>query len=125
MAAKVPSTMGTLMANGMMTAGKQLKGRMELDNDGICSIMECWQEGVTKMGKAKEGEKTFLDGIAPAVRAMKEMSNQDTKVMAAEGAKRQNREQRTQLECWQFTEELLYVEKNQENFLIQGQWWQV
>ena len=87
MAAKVPSTMGTLMANGMMTAGKQLKGRTELDNDGICSIVECWQEGVTKMGKAKEGEKTFLDGIAPAVRAMKEMSNQDTKVMVAEGAK--------------------------------------
>lgn len=86
MAAKVPSTMGTLMANGMMTAGKQLKGRTELDNAGICAIMECWQEGVTKLGKAQEGEKTFLDGIAPAVRAMKEMIAQDTKMMTEAGA---------------------------------------
>lgn len=87
MAAKVPSTMGTLMANGMMTAGKQLKGNTVLDNQGVCTMMQAWQDGVAKMGKAKEGEKTFLDGLAPGVRAMKETSDQDMKTMAQAGAK--------------------------------------
>lgn len=87
MAAKVPSTMGTLMANGMITAGKQMKGNAFLDGEGVCNMMAAWQEGVEKMGKAKEGDKTFLDGFAPGVRALKENSHKTFKVMAQEGAK--------------------------------------
>ncbi|MCD7736030.1 MAG: DAK2 domain-containing protein [Lachnospiraceae bacterium] len=86
MAAKVPSTMGTLMANGLMSAGKALKGRTTLDNAGICDMMQAWEDGVRKMGKAQEGEKTFLDGLAPGVRAMKENAEKSEKEMAKAGA---------------------------------------
>ena len=50
MASAVPSTMGTLMASGLMQA---------------------WYDGVQQRGKAQPGEKTFLDGMAPALVALK------------------------------------------------------
>jgi len=67
MAAAVPSTMGTLMANGMMSAGKAVKGHLELDESGTYDILNGWLLGVEKLGKAKRGEKTFIDGLAPVV----------------------------------------------------------
>ena len=69
MAAAVPSTMGTLMASGLMNAGKQLKGREEAPDE---EFFEAWYEGVQNRGKAQPGEKTFLDGMLPAVAALKE-----------------------------------------------------
>lgn len=70
MAASVPSTMGTLMASGLMQAGKTLKGRTEMSEKDIVSMFRAYIAGVEKLGKAKEGEKTFLDGMAPAVRTL-------------------------------------------------------
>jgi dihydroxyacetone kinase-like protein len=66
----VPSTMGTLMAAGFMNAGKVLKGKTELSNEDCVALFRGYMEGVANLGKAKVGEKTFLDGIAPAVAAM-------------------------------------------------------
>lgn len=69
MATAVPSTMGTLMASGLMNAGKTLKGREEApDTD----FFQAYLDGVRNRGKAEVGEKTFLDGFAPAVGALKE-----------------------------------------------------
>ena len=69
MATAVPSTMGTLMASGLMNAGKRLKGQEEAA-DAI--FFEAYFEGVQNRGKAQPGEKTFLDGLAPAVQALKD-----------------------------------------------------
>lgn len=68
MATTVPSTMGTLMASGLMNAGKQLKGREEASD---ADFFEAWYDGVQNRGKAQPGEKTFLDGMLPAVQALK------------------------------------------------------
>lgn len=68
----VPSTMGTLMASGFMNSGKVLRGKTELSKDDCVSLFRGYMEGVATLGKAKVGEKTFLDGIAPAVDAMEE-----------------------------------------------------
>lgn len=70
------SSMGTLIASGFMNIGKKLKGKSELDNDELIILAEGMAEGVQAVGKAKEGEKTFLDAIYPAVRAMKAESSQ-------------------------------------------------
>lgn len=70
MSTAVPSTMGTLMASGLMQSGKVLKGKTELENDDITAVFQGYLEGVMNRGKAKVGEKTFLDGLAPAVEAM-------------------------------------------------------
>lgn len=71
MSTAVPSTMGTLMASGLMQAGKQLKGKQELTLEDIVNLFEAFEEGVQHRGKAKVGEKTFLDGLDPAVQSMK------------------------------------------------------
>lgn len=70
MASAVPSTMGTLMASGLMQAGKVLKGTDTLENADIAKIFEAYEEGVANRGKAKVGEKTFIDGIHPAVESL-------------------------------------------------------
>lgn len=70
MSTAVPSTMGTLMASGLMQAGKVMKGKTDVENDGLVAIFQAYLDGVANRGKAKVGEKTFLDGLAPAVTAM-------------------------------------------------------
>lgn len=71
MSIAVPSTMGTLMASGLMQAGKALKGTTELEPIDVATIFEAYCEGVANRGKAKVGDKTFLDGFDPAVKTLK------------------------------------------------------
>ncbi len=71
MAALVPSTMGTLMASGLMQAGKVLRGKTEIEKEDLATFFMAYEEGVMNRGKAAIGEKTFLDGLDPAVEAMK------------------------------------------------------
>lgn len=68
----VPSTMGTLMASGLMQVGKDLKDKTEFPIQEIHRVFSFYQHGVIKLGKAKIGEKTFLDGWNPAVESLKE-----------------------------------------------------
>ena len=68
MASAVPSTMGTLMASGLMNAGKVLKGTEQLTSAQEAQLFEAYLEGVKNRGKAEVGDKTFLDGLAPAVK---------------------------------------------------------
>ena len=70
MASAVPSTMGTLMASGLMQAGKSFKGREVLGFTDAGALFQAWYDGVQQRGKAQPGEKTFLDGMAPALVAL-------------------------------------------------------
>ena len=80
MATAVPSTMGTLMASGLMNAGKVMKG---LEDAADADFFQAYLEGVQNRGKAQIGEKTFLDGLAPAVEALKqEKTPQETAEIA-------------------------------------------
>ena len=89
MASAVPSTMGTLMASGFMNAGKELKGATQIDVCGLHKLYQAYMDGVAFRGKAKLGEKTFLDGISPAVKALEEAAeNGFTINEAAEAAYR-------------------------------------
>jgi len=72
MASAVPSTMGTLMASGLMQAGKVLKGKEELSAAEEAGFFAAYFDGVQQRGKAKVGEKTFLDGLWPAVECLKQ-----------------------------------------------------
>lgn len=71
MGSKVPSTMGTLMASGLMRAGKDLKGKTELTDADVVRLFEAYEAGVADLGKAKVGEKTFLDAFHPGVEVLK------------------------------------------------------
>lgn len=72
MSGAAPSTMGTLMALGLMQGGKILKGKEELSDRDIADFLAAYEEAVMTRGKAKLGEKTFLDGFDPGVKALKE-----------------------------------------------------
>ena len=71
MSTAVPSTMGTLMASGLMQIGKAMKGRTEIDDAGFVDMMEAYQAGVMNLGKAKRGEKTILDSLIPGAEALR------------------------------------------------------
>ena len=89
MANKVPSTMGSLMANGLKQAGKDLKGKETLEDADIVQIFESYEAGVAKLGGAKVGDKTFLDGIHPAVESLKTSLAEEASLaeMASKAAK--------------------------------------
>ncbi len=59
------------MAAGLMCAGKTLKGKMLLLNGVVARLFEAYEEGVVDLGKAKVGEKTFLDAFHPGAEALK------------------------------------------------------
>ena len=89
MSTAVPSTMGTLMASGLMNAGKELKGKEELDDNGVVALFQAYLDGVEKRGGAKVGDKTFLDGLYPAVESLKKdaAAGADLKTMASNAKK--------------------------------------
>ena len=72
MSTAVPSTMGTLMASGLMAAGKVLKGKQELENNDVLIMFTAYEEGVIHRGKARIGDKTFLDGLHPGIEALQD-----------------------------------------------------
>lgn len=79
---------GTLFLNaGMKTAGK-----MELDLSDWSNIMEAALSGVITRGKAEPGDKTMVDGLTPAVAALKQAvengsSFEEALKMSAEAAR--------------------------------------
>lgn len=72
MSSAVPSTMGTLMASGFMQAGKAFKGKEAMDVRESVDLLRAYAEGVMNRGKAKPEEKTFIDGLLPAIDNMDE-----------------------------------------------------
>ena len=70
MASAVPSTMGTLMASGLMNAGKTFKGVEQCNAKQDVEFFRAYFDGVKSRGKAELGDKTFLDGLYPAIEAL-------------------------------------------------------
>lgn len=64
-----PSTMGTLLATGLMKAGNEIKGFEELDSKNLVTILNAAFQGMMDRGKAKLGDKTILDAFRPAADA--------------------------------------------------------
>ena len=61
-----PSTMGTLLATALLRAGKEVKGRSELDGPALATMLQAAYQGMMERGKAKLGDKTILDALGPA-----------------------------------------------------------
>lgn len=92
MSMAVPSTMGTLMASGLMNAGKALKGVYKLNKEDIVTMLVAYEAGVINRGKAEIGDKTFLDGFHPGIVAFQEIIHEKELLASAlagyEAAKR-------------------------------------
>ena len=70
-ARSAPSTMGTLVATGFMRGGKALEGAEAAGTAELCRFWEAFLNGVLERGKAQPGDKTVVDALAPAVRALR------------------------------------------------------
>jgi dihydroxyacetone kinase-like protein len=91
MSREAPSTMGTLIATGLMRGGKAIAARQEISVPDMKVFLAAFLQGVMDRGKAKPGEKTLVDVLVPAVEAMKSFVGDDVALIwkqAEEGAAR-------------------------------------
>ena len=86
MASVVPSTMGTLMASGIMQGGKNLAGAESIDAKGFLTYMEGYAAGIAKRGKCQRGERTVLDSIGAAADALKAAMDADPAITLQQAA---------------------------------------
>lgn len=63
MASLVPSTMGTLMASGIMEGGKVLKGMDMMGASELSAYLTGFAAGIQKRGKCQLGDRTILDAV--------------------------------------------------------------
>lgn len=61
---------GPLYGTAFMKAGAACKGLTELDGPAFAAALEAAVAGIQQRGKATEGEKTMLDALCPALRAI-------------------------------------------------------
>ena len=66
MASVVPSTMGTLMASGIMEAGKSLNEKDKIDVKDLAVYFESFAAGIKKRGKCEAGDRTIYDALVLA-----------------------------------------------------------
>lgn len=59
------STFGAIFATALMSAGKHIKGKAEIEVADLPGMLEAAGSGVSARGGAKPGEKTILDVILP------------------------------------------------------------
>jgi dihydroxyacetone kinase-like protein len=69
MAKAAPSTMGTLLASGFMRGGKALEGNAAIGTAEMSLFWSAFLAGVSERGKAKRGDKTLIDVLAPIAEA--------------------------------------------------------
>ncbi|HQA66878.1 MAG TPA: DAK2 domain-containing protein [Aggregatilineales bacterium] len=78
-----PSTMGTLIASGLMRAGREAKGKAELDGATLAAMFRAAVQGIQERGKAKPGDKTLIDALHPAAEAFAEAVERGDGLQAA------------------------------------------
>jgi dihydroxyacetone kinase-like protein len=62
---------GPLWGTALRRAGRALGDKEELESRELAEALEAALAGVVELGAAREGEKTMVDALAPAVRALR------------------------------------------------------
>jgi dihydroxyacetone kinase-like protein len=63
---------GPLWGTALRRAGRALGEAEEFGGDELTKALDAALEGVVELGAAQEGDKTMVDALAPAVRALRE-----------------------------------------------------
>jgi dihydroxyacetone kinase-like protein len=63
---------GPLWGMALRRAGRSLGSVEEFDGEQLAAALEAALEGIVELGAAQEGDKTMVDALAPAVRALRE-----------------------------------------------------
>ena len=86
-----PSTMGTLIAAGFLSAGKALAGVASLDLRALAVLFQAFADGIMQRGRSKPGEKTILDVFCPAAKALADASDKGASSSRRSGSMLSNR----------------------------------
>ena len=62
---------GPLYGTFLMDAGKAVKGKDELSDDDLVSLLDAGLKGVIRIGKTNLEDKTMVDALHPALEALK------------------------------------------------------
>jgi dihydroxyacetone kinase-like protein len=73
-----PSTMGTLVATGLMRGGKALEGAQAWGTAEMSAFWDAFLKGVADRGKAQLGDKTLLDVLSPVALSLHATKASDT-----------------------------------------------
>ena len=79
---------GPLWGTALRRAGRALGDAPEFEGPELSSAFEAALEGVVELGAAQEGDKTMVDALAPAVRALRERLDDGSTVAEALAAAR-------------------------------------
>ncbi len=66
------STFGAIFATALMSAGKHVQGRAQIEVGDLPGMVEAAAAGVSARGGAKPGEKTILDVLLPMAETLQE-----------------------------------------------------
>lgn len=77
------STLGTLLATAMMRAGREVKAVSSVGVKELATMAQAAVQGMSERGGAKLGDKTILDALIPAARAMEESAKQSADILKA------------------------------------------
>jgi dihydroxyacetone kinase-like protein len=66
---------GPLYGTALMQAGMAVAGKYELTGADVLAALEAALQGVMMRGRSKPGEKTMIDAIDPAIKALRESLN--------------------------------------------------
>lgn len=78
MASSAPSTMGTLMASGLIESGKCLKGKTTLNIEDLSVLITAFCDGIKKRGRCEPGDRTVLDSLWPAAQSTAKFNSTTT-----------------------------------------------
>jgi dihydroxyacetone kinase-like protein len=79
---------GPLWGTALRRAGRALGSAEEFDGEQLVAALEAALDGVVELGAAQEGDKTMVDALAPAVRALREGLDNGSRVADALAAAR-------------------------------------
>jgi dihydroxyacetone kinase-like protein len=88
-----PSSLGTLLATGLLRAAKQALGKHEITALDAAALLEAARQGIEERGQAQPGDKTILDAWVPAEKAWREWAaSRGSLVECAQAARAASRE---------------------------------
>jgi phosphoenolpyruvate---glycerone phosphotransferase subunit DhaL len=74
---------GPLWGTALRRAGRALGDAEEFGSDELADALDAALEGVVELGAAEEGDKTMVDALAPAARALRERLERGDTIAAA------------------------------------------
>jgi len=74
---------GALFGTFFIEAGKHAKGKTEVDVNDLAIMFDASMKKIQTRGEAQVGDKTLIDSLEPAVRALQESAKAELTVVAA------------------------------------------